>query len=271
MKVQLLTDIVPEKIPEPAYPLLVMPKLDGIRCTIRDGRAYSRSGKFFPNRDIASLLNIPELENLDGELVSGYPTSPRCFRETVSVIMSFNASIDAVQLFVFDVVGPGTFTERYNDILQRKLPPYVRVVQAIPVNNLEELLAVEDDFLSQGFEGIVVRSPSGLYKYGRTTVKEMNALKVKRFVDSEAFIIGYEEECSIATGLPNKTLGALIVCNLDGVEFKIGTGFTEEERLFIWSNRSKLLRKSVKYKSFAVGAMDKPRHPVFLGFRDLEY
>jgi DNA ligase-1 len=50
----------------------------------------------------------------------------------------------------------------------------------------------------------------------------------------------------------------------------MGTGFTAEERARIWSIRTSVVGMLVKYKSFLVGVKDKPRHPVFLGFRDEE-
>src|ERR1700743_2525812 len=57
-----------------------------------------------------------------------------------------------------------------------------------------------------------------------------------------------------------------------GVEFDIGTGFTLEQRKNLWDawqkNPKHLLGHIVKYKHFPVGVVDKPRHPIFLGFRD---
>ena len=58
-----------------------------------------------------------------------------------------------------------------------------------------------------------------------------------------------------------------------GVEFReIGTGFTAQERADIWQDRRIYAEDAdaplVKYKHFPSGAKDKPRHPVFLGWRD---
>jgi DNA ligase 1 len=68
------------------------------------------------------------------------------------------------------------------------------------------------------------------------------------------------------------TLGALVVKGVngpfEGVEFNIGTGFDDRLRKEIWSKRDYYLRSIVKYKFFAVGVKDAPRHPVFLGFRN---
>ena len=53
-----------------------------------------------------------------------------------------------------------------------------------------------------------------------------------------------------------------------GVEFSIGSGFTEEQRREIWNKKVELIGSIVKYKYFEVGVKDKPRFPIFLAFRD---
>jgi len=52
-----------------------------------------------------------------------------------------------------------------------------------------------------------------------------------------------------------------------GVEFKCGTGLTADDREKLWKDRDGLIGKLIKYKFFPIGSKDKPRHPVFLGFR----
>jgi DNA ligase-1 len=65
------------------------------------------------------------------------------------------------------------------------------------------------------------------------------------------------------------TMGCLNVRDLKSkVEFSIGTGFDADLRKHIWEGRKCVLGKIVKYKYFAGGSKDKPRFPVFLGFRD---
>ena len=53
-----------------------------------------------------------------------------------------------------------------------------------------------------------------------------------------------------------------------GVEFQVGSGFDAAQRKDFWSRRETLRGKIIKYKSFKIGVKDKPRHPIFLGFRD---
>ncbi len=53
-----------------------------------------------------------------------------------------------------------------------------------------------------------------------------------------------------------------------GVVFEIGTGFDQALRDLFWDRRGDYPGHIVKYKHFAGGSKDKPRFPVFLGFRD---
>jgi DNA ligase-1 len=160
------------------------------------------------------------------------------------------------------------------------------------VNNLEELIALEEKFVNEGFEGLMLRKLDSVYKCGRGTLRAMDLVKVKRFEDAEAIIIGYEEQMentneaekdnfgrtkrsSAKAGLVGKgTLGRWNVRGIgkkwDGVEFGLGTakGVTQERRQEWWNNREKLVGKIVTYKYQATGSVDAPRIPVFKWFRD---
>ena len=55
-----------------------------------------------------------------------------------------------------------------------------------------------------------------------------------------------------------------------GAEFRVGTGFTAAVRAELWDIRDELAGRIAKIKSFPVGTKDRPRHPVWLGWRDLK-
>ena len=82
--------------------------------------------------------------------------------------------------------------------------------------------------------------------------------------------LGYTERSTHKAGMvPQNTLGALQVRDIvTGVEFNIGSGFTAADRADIWANRHQMRGRLAKYKHFAIGVKEKPRFPVFLGFRD---
>jgi DNA ligase-1 len=67
-------------------------------------------------------------------------------------------------------------------------------------------------------------------------------------------------------------MGKLLVRGINGefkgVEFKIGSGFTDAHRILLWNQpKIAMIGSIVKYKYFKVGCKDKPRQPIYLGFR----
>ncbi len=282
----LATDWDPER---QVWPVYASPKLDGIRCKIYQGRALTRTLKEVPNRHIFGTLSQPHLEGLDGELIIGSTTDRACYRNTVSGVMSFDGIPDWT-FHVFDDVSGGNdieFVRRYEH-MQRRVSQMVRVscLNQTLIRNHEELDQYESECVMVGYEGVIIRGPNSPYKNGRSSVREGYMLKVKRFQDSEAQIIGYEEEMRNdneakvnALGYTERSshsenrigkgrMGALVVRDLvSGVEFKIGTGFDAAEREAFWLEQARYLNAVVKYRFFPIGVKDRPRHPSFLGFR----
>jgi DNA ligase-1 len=272
------------------YPVLVSPKLDGVRCLIMDGVAMSRNLKPIPNMFAQKLFGRPELNGLDGELIVGEDCGPGVFQRTSSGVMSEDGE-PPVWFHVFDdyrQVDLG-FKERFLLVKKRtKASVKIEIVEHVNIMNEEALLHYEAEKLSDGYEGVMIRDPKGLYKHGRSTATEGGLLKLKRFVDSEAVIIGFSplmhngneakknelgqtERSSHQDGkVALDLLGSLEVRDLkSGVKFELGTGFNAEQRKHIWTGRKTLKGKFVKYKSQLVGVKDKPRFPVFIGFRDV--
>jgi DNA ligase-1 len=93
-------------------------------------------------------------------------------------------------------------------------------------------------------------------------------LKVKRFSDAEAVIIGYVEEVTSKDRSPKDALGKFICRMPSGVEFGVGGGFSREERIAFWKQKDAMIGKICKYKYFEVGMIDAPRFPSFIGIRD---
>lgn len=273
------------------YPIFASPKFDGIRAAVVGGKLLSRSLKEIPSRHIFRLLSRPEFEGLDGELIVGAPTNHDCYRNTVSHVMA-DDKVFNFSWFVFDLWNTSDpFYTRRLDVRSRVVSSddaRLALVEHAQIENREQLDAYEASMVGLGYEGVMLADPNATYKFGRATPKGGELLKVKRFVDSEAVVIGIEEEMfngneaqtnelgrtkrsTAKAGLVGKgTMGALHVRDVKtGVEFNIGTGFTAEDRRYWWdtftSKKAGPLR--VKYKSFPIGVKDKPRHPVYLGLR----
>ena len=275
------------------YPVYASPKLDGIRCLIIDGVAKTRTLKDVPNKHVASLLSCLDLNGLDGELIVGPPTSKTCYTDTVSQVMAHDKKPDFTY-YVFDihdsVQGYDVRRASLHTLYSQRLAQhkFIKGLEAVLIANEADLILYEARCVLAGYEGIIVRANmTAPYKFGRSTVNEGHLLKVKRFEDSEAEIIGFEEEMfngnvaetnelgrtkrsTASSGLVGKnTLGAFTVRDtVSGVEFSVGTGLTAADRADFWARRTELQGALIKYKFFPVGVKVAPRHPVYLGFRD---
>lgn len=269
------------------FPVLVSPKLDGIRAFVLNQQLLSRKLKPIPNRHVQKtvLEYRDRLEQTDGELIVGNPVAPNVFQATESGVMSEGGTPD-FKFHLFDYIGYEPYMKRLARLAPLSNVPFVVLVEQIAVENLDQLMIVEQKFVTEGYEGVMVRSLDGRYKFGRSTVREGILLKVKRFVDEEATVIGFEERLHNANPLerdafgyakrsshqagkvPTDTLGALVVQSPNYTEpFNIGTGFDDAMRKHIWTNREKYMGMLVTFKHQPHGEKDRPRFPVFKGFR----
>jgi DNA ligase-1 len=272
------------------YPLIVSPKLDGIRAMVQGGQLVSRNLKPIPNKAVRAFYSSIMFEGLDGELIVGDPTDKDAFNRTSSGVMSHEGAPD-VCFHIFDVFTPNLGFEDRHQGLARLFSANVKGFKLVPhmrCSNEKALREAETTFLEQGYEGLMVRSIDGQYKQGRSTAKQGWLLKLKQFRDAEAVVIGIEEQLhngntAIKNALGNlersskkegmvgkNTLGALKVRGINGtfkgVEFSIGTGFDAAQRDAIWGDGT-LIGKIVTYKYFPLGCLEAPRFPVFSGFR----
>jgi DNA ligase-1 len=251
----------------------------------------SRSLKEIPNPLVQEMFaGVPE--GTDGELIVGDPTATDAYRKTVSAVMGDGNDTTGLRYYVFDnFTEMGGFRDRLSFVRNFEYrSKAVRPLSHIKIDTVEALNEYEANAVDAGNEGIMVRSVDGPYKNGRSTEKEGYLLKVKRFEDTEAEVIGFEERMhngNVATtnalgrterssNQENLTgrgdLGKLVVRGIEGtykgVEFGVGTGFDDAAREEIWANRKGMLGAIAKVKYFPLGSKDKPRFPVFLGWRD---
>ena len=291
------SDGTPATFSDLLFPKMGSIKLDGIRCITRNGVSLSRSFESIPNLFVQkTMADLPS--DLDGELVTiNKDGSLRTFNQIQSDIMSEDGEPN-FKYMIFDYVKDSLnkdFSLRFLDLKNLVLPHYCEIVDHVVLNSVEELEKYEEKIVNEGHEGVMLRTIKGPYKCGRATFKSQDLLKIKRFVDSEAVIIGFKEKfkndneaevdqlghtkrSNAKAGLiPANTLGTLLVKDMySNVEFGIGTGigFNDELKKTIWQNQDKYLGKIIKYRYQGVGSkLDKtnngvvPRIPSFQGFR----
>lgn len=270
------------------YPLMASPKLDGVRALVMDGTLVSRKLIPIPNRHTQKLFSSLR-EGTDGELIVGEPNKDP-YRRTVGAVRREHGE-PAVRFYIFDnFTAKGGFYDRHVSLPDST--EFVRVVPHTIVRNAEELLALEQEFLSQGYEGLMIRSMDGPYKYGRSTLKEGYLLKLKRFKDSEAVVLscyermhntneatldnlGNTKRSTAKEGMePTGMLGGFIVRDVNpdseffGVEFDVSAStILLDELKPMWDHRGEYIGQVLVYKYFPSGSKERPRLPTFKGFR----
>jgi DNA ligase-1 len=272
------------RIEDVQFPTFASYKLDGYRASHHGVSVVSKSLKPFRNDYTTTLFKSPQLKGLDGELVVGPPYGEDVIRRTNSGLTSREGA-PAVTWWVFDDFTEPTlpFDMRFSAARARvrslKLS-HVKVLQHKYVEDATELLELEAAALEKGYEGLMLRSPDGPYKFGRSTPKEGHLFKFKRFLDAEAVVIAVEEgnvngnELSDtgkrrtlkANMRPSGMIGTLLCMDLKtGREVRVAPGrLTHEERKLPCT----FLGAVITYRYFPTGTIDAPRFPTFQTFRD---
>lgn len=263
------------------YPCFIQGKLDGIRCIAINGQAYSRKMKLIPNQFIQDTFKKLNLHGLDGELMVHGD-----FNKVQSAVMSEDGEPDFYYVVydMWNVEQP--YSERFKCLLTAvnlRNSPYVAAIDSGVVNSAEETEVGLNHFIEAGYEGAMLRSFTSPYKQGRSTFKEGYLLKLKKFLDDEAVVIGFEErlhntneqerdERGYAKRSSKKegmvganTLGSLIV-KWNDIEFGVGSGFNDAQRKEIWENKDQYLGKLVTFKFQELSAKGVPRFPTFKAF-----
>jgi len=270
------------------FPIIATPKLDGIRILKREGEFQTRSLKPIRNVYIQRFARfVPD--NLDGEIITYWDeacTKMKEFNDVQSDVMRSTGE----PYWRFHAFDDFTYPDMaYEDRLEhlfRKSKAHECIVY-VPhtiVYDVIQLCELAIQHLADGWEGTMIRDPKGLYKYGRSSVKQAILLKIKKFDDDEGKIIGYTEmmhntneavtnnlgrteRSTHAEGLiPAGLLGAWKI-SWNGLEFDCGSGYDMQQRAEMWDNREDYIGKMVTFKFQGVGTNGRPRFPIYLGIR----
>ena len=280
------------------YPKLVSYKLDGIRFIVHPLLGMvTRALKPIPNIRIREkfqpLLDIAIRDNIifDGEIYSHKLT----FQQMISVVMTHDTTVnvDKVKFHCFECVAEDTknapFIKRNADIkvLLSKETDLVMIVNQRIVNSKEEVDKLYRRALSDGYEGLILRSEKSPYKFGRSTLREEYMLKVKPFKTFDSYIICVEQSTKVDP-LVDKTINELgrsvtskkkddriliekasaFWVNYGFYKVKVSLAMTDEEKIEVWKNRKSYIGRMIEYRGMLVGSKDVPRHPTFIRFRD---
>jgi ATP-dependent DNA ligase len=213
---------------------------------------------------------------LDGELYT-HGMDHSDIHSRVSRTAIIHEDYADVEYHIFDIVYHANQTDRIriiNELLNRipNTNSPLRIVKHYFVDSVDDVMRHYDNFVDDGYEGFVLRHKSGLYE--RKRVNTMMKFKPKKH--DTYMIVGFEEEVSIH-GVAKGALGALILDsdlignNGNNTRFKVGTGFTREQRIALWQERDALMGKwcKVAYQHIT-SANHVPRFPVFISIVEKE-
>lgn len=278
-------------IVESMLPYLVSVKLDGIRLLTHPVHGpCSRVFKPIPNDHIREHLRDYCPEYLDGEVMTyNEDGSQRTFNEIQGDVMRKSGE-PKFKFHVFDnfeypdLEFNSRFSRLWDLDYAGEFPECVHIVPHRKLRSMKAINKFAREALDDGYEGAMLRSLGGKYKQGRSTLRQGWLVKIKFFLDAEGVVVGFDERMhngndakknaigktdrstKKAYMFPTGTLGALVLDTGWG-ELRVGTGFDDVTRLDIWNNRKKYMGKTVTFTYQPSGAKDKPRFPVFKGFR----
>ncbi|MEA3544121.1 MAG: DNA ligase [Thermodesulfobacteriota bacterium] len=233
---------------------LMSEKLDGVRGFWDGQRLFSKNGHPLnpPQKFIHDFPDFP----VEGELWGGRGT----FEQTMAIVKRKHSHDEWLQLkfAIFDVPdAPGDFTHRIKiaqDWFDNHPSHYAFVILQTPVRDNDHLQQELQRIEQLDGEGLIVRNPGAFYSSGRS----MEILKVKSFQDAEATVIAHFP----GQGKHAGRLGSMLVKMDNGIPFKIGTGFSDEER-----EHPPVVGEIITFKFYGKYQSGIPRFPSFLRVR----
>lgn len=262
-------------------------KIDGVRCLMymKDGKVHtaSRGGEHYDYSTchitehplmIKLFEKYPQLI-LDGEL---YKHGKSLQQISGAARMEKNAyDMDWLQYYVYDIVEPTLeFKDRLKwlEVIQKELnlgefdpdkeyaegELQVQMVPQQPIKGWDNIKALHDKFVSEGWEGCVIRDPDKVYRpNGRTN----DMIKIKCYQDAEFTITGLSE------GLREEDMCFTLVTE-DGISFKAKPMGSRDIKRQYRENLDKLIGKKATVKFFYLSDDGTPLQPVLKAIRDYE-
>ncbi|MGB5736610.1 MAG: DNA ligase [Thiohalocapsa sp.] len=230
------TDAVPSRASEPALALadqyepgtdlkqyLVSEKLDGVRA-YWDGRRLITRGGLVVNAPAWFTAGFPAVP-LDGELWMGR----RSFAQVSGAVRRLQPELadwQRIRYALFDLPAmKGDFQQRLDEL--RRLvaaspSPHLKLIDQTQVDDHDALMALLERVVAGGGEGLMLHHRQAPYRAGRSD----DLQKVKPYLEGEARVI----EHLPGRGKFHDMLGSLLVQEIDGDRFRIGSGFSDAER-----------------------------------------
>lgn len=251
------------------FPCYSQRKLDGVRCVaIPQKGLFSRLRKEFPHMEhIKEEINkLPSSLILDGELYS----TTLGFQEIVGLVKretlkpGDTEKQHQIKYHVYDMISEKPYEERLKDLhkLFRTHPfQHLVLVETAVCKSEENMKQQHATYVADGYEGIMLRAPHGLYKNSRS----VDLLKYKEFFDDEYEVVDFREGDGLESGC------VIWTCRTDeGNIFHCRPRGTHEERAELFQNGQQFIgqKLTVRYQEKTDDGL--PRFPVGIAFRNYE-
>ncbi len=138
----------------------------------------------------------------------------------------------------------------------------VVLVPTIKVNSFEELDELYGSYLSEGYEGQILRKDS-VYESKRTH----SLLKRKEFQDGEYLVVGMQEGDGNRTGTAKNLI---CQCEKTGKQFSSNIKASWERLTEMLENRDQIIGKKATIQYFNLTPDGIPRFPYAIEIRDYE-
>ena len=263
------------------WPVLVQPKLDGIRCKVNLESLLMTTSEENPIYSVPHIKEAVEkareifkgygITELDGELFSRELT----FEEICSAVLR-DESIEMgrkIEYHIFDYLtedNSRTNATRYqilgliDDALHyNELHEHLVIVPTFFAHSIGEVYTMLEYQMRKGNEGIIIRHPYAYYQEKRVTT--MLKFKPKR---SDTYKVVGVTQLQDKYGFYKARIGALILTDPEGNIFNVGTGFTDEDRRILWADKDTLPGKycTINYQNLT--QLGVPRFAVYCKLED---
>ena len=261
------------------YGAYVQPKLNGVRCLAkkiseteidfmsRGGKEYKTLQKH-PMKQVL-LLNLEIGEVFDGEIYKhGWG-----LQRIVSAVKKYNEDTLGLEYWVYDRAMSGTFEDRF--MTKNINAKYIKYVKTYTVYEEKEVYEFHDQFVQEGYEGVIIRNKKGMYSFGS---RSKDLQKYKEFIDEEFEVVGFNVERQNINGVDYECI--MYECKTEeGGEFDCrpkGTLLTRQEtyRNEIKTNQCIGKMLTVRYFELTDDTQGKgkkvPEFPVGICIRDYE-
>lgn len=226
----------------------VQPKFKGERCRIEWFHeepvllsSYGNEFKFLSHITEA-LKKLNRKLPFDGEIYK-HGWSQGRINSAANRKVKRNEDSEQLEFHIFDTQENGVQSERFN-FLELKLSWPLITAETILIQSFRWQHYAQK-YISQGYEGIILRSTTGLYSTKRST----SLLKFKP-TEVDEYIIFEVLEAVDKNGEKKNTLGAFLVKAKDEeTTFKVGAGkLKHSEREEFWKRRETLIGKTIEVK-----------------------